>query len=128
MIQTVIPQLRMTDATRSLAFYAALGFSVDWEHRFEAGMPLFAQLTRDGQTLFLTAHAGDCAIGGAVYFKVPDVDACARAFAAAVRRSCSRRSIRTGVRAKWCSSIPTTTGCGSRSMPTDRGVPGKCDE
>lgn len=83
MSQTVIPQLRMTDAGRSLAFYALLGFQVDWEHRFEAGLPLFAQLTRDGQTLFLSAHAGDCAVGGAVYFKVADVDACARAFAAA---------------------------------------------
>ncbi|ATD66646.1 glyoxalase [Luteimonas chenhongjianii] len=82
-MQTVIPQLRMTDADRSLAFYAALGFAVDREHRFDSGMPLFAQLTRDGQTLFLTAHAGGCAVGGAVYFKVVDVDACARAFAAA---------------------------------------------
>lgn len=83
MPQTVIPQLRMTDAGRSLPFYAALGFVVDWEHRFEAGLPLFVQITRDGQTLFLSAHAGDCAIGGAVYVKVADVDACARAFAAA---------------------------------------------
>ena len=82
MAQTVIPQLRMTDATRSLAFYTALGFTVDWEHRFEAGLPLFAQLTRDGQTLFLSGHAGDCEVGGAVYFKVADVDACGRAFAA----------------------------------------------
>ena len=82
-MQTVIPQLRMTDAERSLAFYAALGFTVDWEHRFDTGMPLFAQLTREGQTIFLSAHAGDCAVGGAIYFKVRDVDACARAFAAA---------------------------------------------
>ncbi len=82
-MQTVIPQLRMTDAERSLAFYAALGFVVDWEHRFATGMPLFAQLTREGQTIFLSAHAGDCAVGGAVYFKVRDVDTCARAFAAA---------------------------------------------
>ncbi|MEN4903895.1 VOC family protein [Luteimonas sp. TWI1437] len=83
MRQTVIPQLRMTDAARSLAFYAALGFRVDWVHRFEPGLPLFAQLTRDGQTLFLSGHAGDGTVGGAVYFKVPDVDACAHAFAAA---------------------------------------------
>ncbi|WP_337244719.1 VOC family protein [Luteimonas sp. gir] len=83
MRQTVIPQLRMTDAARSLAFYAALGFRVDWEHRFEPGLPLFAQLTCDGQTLFLSGHAGDGAVGGAVYFKVADVDACAHAFQAA---------------------------------------------
>ncbi|UXI66374.1 bleomycin resistance protein [Tahibacter amnicola] len=75
MQQTVIPQLRMTDATRSLPFYIdGLGFKVDWEHRFEPGFPLFAQLTRRGQTIFLTEHTGDCAVGGAVYFIVPDTD------------------------------------------------------
>ena len=71
MPQTVIPQLRMRHADTPLPFYVqGLGFVVDWEHRFDTDMPLFAQLTRDGQTLFLSAHAGDCAVGGAVYFKV----------------------------------------------------------
>jgi len=81
--QTVVPQLRMTDAARSRAFYVEqLGFQVDWEHQFEPGLPLFLQITRAGQTLFLTAHAGDCEPGGAVYFWVPDVDACYTAFTA----------------------------------------------
>ncbi len=75
--QTVIPQLRMTNAERSLAFYVqGLGFQVDWTHQFEAGYPLFVQLTRAGQTLFLTEHSGDCQVGGAVYFRVPDARAC----------------------------------------------------
>ena len=79
--QTVIPQLRMTHAPRSLAFYVdALGFNIDWQHQFEPGFPLFLQLTREGQTIFLTGHAGDCQPGGAVYFRVPDVDACFAAF------------------------------------------------
>lgn len=83
MMQTVIPQLRSTDARRSLAFYVdRLGFGVDWRHQFGPGFPLFLQLTRDGQTIFLTEHAGDCEPGGAVYFRVPDVDACARDFRA----------------------------------------------
>ena len=74
--QTVIPQLRMTDAARTQAFYVdQLGFSIDWQHQFEPGLPLFLQLTREGQTLFLTGHAGDCEPGGAVYFWVPDADA-----------------------------------------------------
>ena len=73
MSQTVIPQLRITNAERSLRFYVqGLGFKVDWEHRFEPGFPLFAQLTRQGQTIFLTEHKGDCEVGGAVYFIVPD--------------------------------------------------------
>lgn len=83
MTQTVIPQLRMRDAAVSLPFYLdGLGFSLDWEHRFEPGLPPFCQITRDGQTLFLTEHAADCEAGGAVYLIVPDVDACHRAFVA----------------------------------------------
>lgn len=81
MTQTVIPQLRIARATRSLPFYVqGLGFKVDWEHRFEPGFPLFLQLSRAGQTIFLTEHTGDCEPGGAVYFIVPDVDDCFRRF------------------------------------------------
>jgi len=72
MPQTVIPQLRMRHADTTLPFYVqGLGFVVDWEHRFEPGFPLFAQLTRD------------CEVGGAVYFIVDDVDSLHRAFSAA---------------------------------------------
>jgi uncharacterized glyoxalase superfamily protein PhnB len=66
----------MTNWERTRAFYAdGLGFTVDWEHRFEPGFPVFAQLTRDGLSLFLSEHAGDCQVGGAAYFVVDDVDA-----------------------------------------------------
>jgi uncharacterized glyoxalase superfamily protein PhnB len=79
--QTVIPQLRITQAERSLGFYLqGLGFRVDWEHRFEPGFPVFMQLTREGQTLFLTEHTGDCEVGGAVYFIVPSAPACLAEF------------------------------------------------
>jgi len=75
-MQTVIPQLRITNAVRSLAFYVdGLGFQVDWKHQFEEGYPLFFQITRDGQTIFLTEHRGDCEVGAAVYFSVTDARA-----------------------------------------------------
>lgn len=81
MTQTVIPQLRVTSMAASLPFYRdGMGFAVDWQHQFEPGFPLFLQLTREGQTIFLTEHTGDCQVGGAVYFKVADVDACYRDF------------------------------------------------
>lgn len=76
MSQKVTPQLRSTNWSRTRAFYVdGLGFSVDWEHRFEPGFPVFAQVTRDGLSLFLTEHEGDCRPGGAAYIIVPDVDA-----------------------------------------------------
>jgi catechol 2,3-dioxygenase-like lactoylglutathione lyase family enzyme len=66
----------MTDWDRSRKFYIdGLGFTIDWEHRFEPHLPVFAQLTRNGLSLFLSGHRGDCQVGGAAYFFVPDVDA-----------------------------------------------------
>jgi catechol 2,3-dioxygenase-like lactoylglutathione lyase family enzyme len=74
--QRVIPQLRSTNWQRTRAFYErGLGFQVDWEHQFEPGFPVFAQVTRDSLTLFLTEHTGDCQAGGAAYLVVDDVDA-----------------------------------------------------
>ena len=81
MSQTVIPQLRITNAEQSLGFYIhRLGFKIDWEHRFGPGYPLFVQLTRQGQTIFLTEHTGDCEVGGAVYFVIPDAAHCLSEF------------------------------------------------
>lgn len=47
--QRVMPTLRMSDYARSKQFYVdGPGFQVDWEHRFEPGFPVFAQVYRDG--------------------------------------------------------------------------------
>lgn len=90
MSQTVIPILRMTDSSTSLSFYInGLGFDVDWEHRHAPGLPVFAQLTRSTQSIFLTEHAEDCQVGGAVHFVVADVDACYQAFKASGEVECS---------------------------------------
>ena len=75
-MQQVVPTLRITNYARSKAFYVdALGFQIDWEHRFKPNFPVFMQVSRDGLALFLTEHAGDCPVGGLVHFYVPDVDA-----------------------------------------------------
>ena len=76
MVQRVTPQLRTTNWKRTRVFYEdGLGFRVEWEHQFEPGLPVFAQVTRDGLSLFVTEHAGDCQVGGAAYIIVDDVDA-----------------------------------------------------
>lgn len=47
-MQKVIPTFRITDYERSKAFYVdGLGFSIDWEHRFEIDFPAYMQITRD---------------------------------------------------------------------------------
>ena len=102
MSQTVIPQLRITRAADSLPFYVqGLGFTVDWQHQFEPNFPLFLQQTRQGQTIFLTEHTGDCKVGAAVYFVVPDVDECFHLFSA------------TGIKP---TEAPQDTAWGSREM------------
>ena len=74
--QYVFPQLRVRDWKRAHQFYVeGLGFQVDWTHQFEAGFPVFAQVSREGRALFLTEHAGDCEPGGAAYLVLDDLDA-----------------------------------------------------
>lgn len=75
MLRSVTPQLRIADWASSRRFYVdGLGFSVEWEHRFEPSLPVFVKLTRDGVALFLSEHRDDCEFGGAAYFDVDDVD------------------------------------------------------
>ena len=75
-MQQVFPTLRITDWARSKRFYVdGLGFRVDWENRFDARDPVFAQLTRDGLSLNLSEHSGDGAPGTLVHLYVADVDA-----------------------------------------------------
>lgn len=74
-LQRVMPTLRITDYARSKTFYVdALGFQIDWEHRFNPHFPVFLQVSREGLAFFLTEHEGDCPVGGLVHLYVPDVD------------------------------------------------------
>ena len=73
--QRVVPALRITDYQRSKTFYVdGLGFTVEWEHRFEPHFPVFMSVVSDGMEVFLTEHSGDCQVGGLVHFSIPDVD------------------------------------------------------
>jgi uncharacterized glyoxalase superfamily protein PhnB len=70
------PILRIFDEVKAREFYIEfLGFSSDWEHRFEPGLPLYVQVSRDGCVLHLTEHHGDCCPGAALRIEVDDLDA-----------------------------------------------------
>ena len=73
-MQRVVPALRVLSYQVSSAFYGRLGFTERWTHRFDAGLPVFAAVARDGMEIFLTEHTGDCPPGALVHFYVPDVD------------------------------------------------------
>jgi uncharacterized glyoxalase superfamily protein PhnB len=69
-IEKTIPLVRIFDEQKAREFYCDwLGFQMDWEHRFEPGMPLYAQVSLGNLTLHLTEHAGDCTPGGKVFLR-----------------------------------------------------------
>lgn len=69
------PILRIFDIAKAKEFYVDyLGFTVDWEHRFEPGMPLYMQVSREGLELHLSEHHGDCSPAATVLVRATDVD------------------------------------------------------
>jgi len=69
------PIFRIFDQAKAKEFYVEfLGFKVDWEHRFEAGLPLYLQLSKDNCILHLSEHHGDCCPGAAVRIETGDLD------------------------------------------------------
>lgn len=72
----VIPVLRIFDVAKAREFYVDwLGFSIDWEHRFEAHFPLYMQISLGDIVLHLTEHYGDCTPGAKVFIQTRNVEA-----------------------------------------------------
>ena len=70
------PILRIFDEAKAREFYVDfLGFTIDWEHRFEAGAPLYMQVSKDQCVLHLSELHGDGAPGAALRIETNDVDA-----------------------------------------------------
>lgn len=79
----ITPVLRIFDEQRARAFYVDfLGFTVDWEHRYEAGLPLYMQISKDDCVLHLTEHHGDCCPGAALRIDLDEVETFRRALVA----------------------------------------------
>lgn len=69
-----VPILRTFPGEQARLFYVDfLGFTVDWEHRFGDGMPLYQQVTRQGCVLNLSEHHGDTTPGSAVRIEIANV-------------------------------------------------------
>ena len=75
MLQT-IPILRMFDVDKARQFYVGfLGFTVDWEHRFDERAPLYMQVSRGALVLHLSEHHGDACPGSTVFVRMTGLDA-----------------------------------------------------
>ena len=74
--QPAIPLFRIFDHALAKAFYVEwLGFTLDWEHRFNPTAPRYLQVSRDGVILHLTEHCGDCSPGAKILVHIDDVEA-----------------------------------------------------
>ena len=71
----VIPVLRIFSVEKAREFYLDfLGFTVDWEHRFEDDAPLYMQVSRAGMSLHLSEHHGDGTPGSVVFVDMTSLD------------------------------------------------------
>ncbi|MBL1074401.1 VOC family protein [Nocardia sp. 2] len=80
MREEVVPILYVTDAATAVAWYRRLGFTQQWEHQYEPGLPLFVEVARGDLRLFLSEHQGDARPDTLIYMYVRDVDAIAAEF------------------------------------------------
>ncbi|MEN4752944.1 glyoxalase superfamily protein [Pseudomonas sp. Ps21-P2] len=70
-----IPILRMFDEAKARQFYLDfLGFSVEFEHRFEADLPLYLGISRNGLQLHLSEHHGDASPGSTVFVPMQNIE------------------------------------------------------
>ena len=71
-----IPIIRIFSEEKAREFYLDfLGFTLQWEHRFEPGFPLYAQIRRSDLTLHLSEHHGDGTPGAVIFIPLEDIDA-----------------------------------------------------
>ncbi len=70
----MVPVLRVFDHAIARSFYCDhLGFTWQWEHRFEPDLPVYAEVSLDGRALHLSEHHGDATPGAGVMITVPDL-------------------------------------------------------
>jgi catechol 2,3-dioxygenase-like lactoylglutathione lyase family enzyme len=86
MAEEVIPILRVSNAATAAAWYQRLGFTQEWEHRFEPGFPAFVSIARGGVRLFLSEHTGDARPDTLIYLRLRELKEIAKEFGAAVEQ------------------------------------------
>ena len=75
-LSPAIPILRSFSEDKAREFYLGfLGFTLDWQHRFDPTAPLYLQVTRGDLVLHLSEHYGDATPGAALLIPVDDVAA-----------------------------------------------------
>ena len=75
MLQKNIPILRIFDVVKAREFYIDwLGFTVEFEHQFEPGMPYYIGIKRDNIQIHLSEHYGDATPGSKVFIICDEIE------------------------------------------------------
>lgn len=81
MDEEVIPVLYVEDAARAVAWYERLGFTKEWDHQFEPGLPRFVSVARGRVRLYLSEHKGDARPNTLVHLNIHNIDEVSEEFA-----------------------------------------------
>lgn len=74
-IAPAIPIMRIFSEYKAKEFYLDfLGFTLEWEHRFEAQLPLYAQIRRSDLVIHLSEHYGDATPGSTIFVPLDGID------------------------------------------------------
>ena len=67
--------IRIFDDAKAKEFYLGfLGMSLDWEHRFEPGLPIYFQVSRGDLVFHLSEHSGDCTPGSKTFVNTDELE------------------------------------------------------
>lgn len=65
------PIFRIFDVAKAREFYVDfLEFTIDWEHHFQADLPVYMQASHGSLVLHLSEHHGDCCPGSTALARV----------------------------------------------------------
>lgn len=71
-----IPIIRIFSEHKAKEFHLGfLGFTLEWEHRFEEQLPLYAQIRRSDLVIHLSEHYGDATPGSTIFVPLDGIDA-----------------------------------------------------
>ena len=74
MDEQVIPVLRVAHADDAVTWYERLGFTKEWEHRFDPDCPAFVSIARGQARIYLSEHRGDARPDTLLHLVVNDAD------------------------------------------------------
>lgn len=75
-MKPVIPILRIFDEEKGKDFYFKyLGFSLEWEHRFEENFPLYMEISQGECIIHLSEHHGDATPGSSIRIEMENIEA-----------------------------------------------------